>query len=183
MRQPRLATREDIEQGVVSRLRTDARRVPALSPFVHASRKLTSRAGVQTALSEALTLYPHLLVFGEDVASVADPRAPGGHFHNGNGVAPLRDIPGLVLAIPARPAPVGSVVRYPCARRRPALAAPLPIDDLLTEPSVAPARRRSVPTNRRHWITTPTSRRPARWFRCTALILTVLRTTTRFWSD
>ena len=35
----------------------------------------------------------------------------GGHFHNDNGLGVLRDIPGLVLASPARPADVGPMLR------------------------------------------------------------------------
>jgi 2-oxoisovalerate dehydrogenase E1 component len=186
--QPRLATREDIEQAIMPRSRADALRASALPVRVDATRKLTLRAGIHAALAEALTRYPHLVVLGEDVArkggvhgvtrglaarfgklrvfdtlldeqtilgvglglatlgqlpvpeiqylaflynaldqlrgeaatlpflsagahdnpmvvrvpSFADPRGPGGHFHNDNGVAPLRDIPGLVLAVPAR---------------------------------------------------------------------------------
>jgi 2-oxoisovalerate dehydrogenase E1 component len=186
--EPRLTTREEIEQPIVRRPVSHAPPALALSDAVDATRELTLRAGIQAALSEALTRYPHLLLFGEDVArkggvhgvtqglaarfgkrrvfdtlldeqtilglglglatlgqlpvpeiqylaflhnaldqlrgeaatlpflsagaydnpmvvriaSFADPRAPGGHFHNDNGVAPLRDIPGLVLAVPAR---------------------------------------------------------------------------------
>jgi 2-oxoisovalerate dehydrogenase E1 component len=186
--QPRLATREDIEQVIVPRPRSNAPRASAPSELGDATRKLTLRGGIQAALSEALTYYPHLVVFGEDVArkggvhgltrglaarfgkqrvfdtlldeqsilglglglamlgqlpvpeiqylaflhnaldqlrgeaatlpflsagaydnpmvvriaSFADPRAHGGHFHNDNSVGPLRDIPGLVLAVPAR---------------------------------------------------------------------------------
>ena len=36
------------------------------------------------------------------VAGMADPDGFGGHFHNDNSVAVLRDIPGVVLAVPAR---------------------------------------------------------------------------------
>ena len=35
----------------------------------------------------------------------------GGHFHNDNGLGVLRDIPGLVIASPARPADVGPMLR------------------------------------------------------------------------
>jgi 2-oxoisovalerate dehydrogenase E1 component len=35
----------------------------------------------------------------------------GGHFHNDNGIAVLRDVPGLVIASPARPADVGPMLR------------------------------------------------------------------------
>src|SRR6185312_894715 len=37
------------------------------------------------------------------VAGLAYQKGFGGHFHNDNGLAVLRDIPGLVLAVPARP--------------------------------------------------------------------------------
>jgi 2-oxoisovalerate dehydrogenase E1 component len=36
------------------------------------------------------------------VAGMADPDGFGGHFHNDNSVAVLRDIPGVILAVPAR---------------------------------------------------------------------------------
>jgi 2-oxoisovalerate dehydrogenase E1 component len=36
------------------------------------------------------------------IASFADPQGPGGHFHNEHSVAALRDVPGLILAVPAR---------------------------------------------------------------------------------
>ncbi|MCA9695455.1 MAG: hypothetical protein KC636_38105, partial [Myxococcales bacterium] len=36
------------------------------------------------------------------VASFADPRGFGGHFHNDNAIAALREIPGLVIAAPSR---------------------------------------------------------------------------------
>jgi len=36
------------------------------------------------------------------IASFADPTGPGGHFHNEHSVGALRDVPGLVLAVPAR---------------------------------------------------------------------------------
>jgi 2-oxoisovalerate dehydrogenase E1 component len=35
----------------------------------------------------------------------------GGHFHNDNGLAALRDIPGLVVACPARPDDAGAMLR------------------------------------------------------------------------
>ena len=38
-------------------------------------------------------------------------QAFGGHFHNDNSVAVLRDIPGLVLAVPARPADAAPMLR------------------------------------------------------------------------
>lgn len=186
--EPRLVTHCHIEQSLVPRARADSARAPEPSTPVDPTRRLTLRAGIQAALSEALTRYPHALVFGEDVgrkggvfgltrglaarfgklrvfdtlldeqtilgvglglatlgelpvpeiqylaflhhaldqlrgeaatlpffsqglyenpmivrvASFASPSAPGGHFHNDNTVAPLRDIPGLVLAVPAR---------------------------------------------------------------------------------
>jgi 2-oxoisovalerate dehydrogenase E1 component len=36
------------------------------------------------------------------IPSFADPEGPGGHFHNEHSVAALRDVPGLVLGVPAR---------------------------------------------------------------------------------
>jgi 2-oxoisovalerate dehydrogenase E1 component len=45
------------------------------------------------------------------VAGLAYQQAFGGHFHNDNSVAVLRDIPGLVLAVPARPADAAGMLR------------------------------------------------------------------------
>jgi 2-oxoisovalerate dehydrogenase E1 component len=45
------------------------------------------------------------------VAGLAYQQAFGGHFHNDNSVAVLRDVPGLVLAVPARPADAGPMLR------------------------------------------------------------------------
>ena len=45
------------------------------------------------------------------VAGLAYQQAFGGHFHNDNAVAVLRDVPGLVLAVPARPADAAPMLR------------------------------------------------------------------------
>jgi 2-oxoisovalerate dehydrogenase E1 component len=45
------------------------------------------------------------------VAGLAYQEAFGGHFHNDNAVAVLRDVPGLVLAVPARPADAAGMLR------------------------------------------------------------------------
>ncbi len=45
------------------------------------------------------------------VASYAYQRGFGGHFHNDNGVAVLRDIPGLVVASPSRPDDAAAMLR------------------------------------------------------------------------
>jgi 2-oxoisovalerate dehydrogenase E1 component len=45
------------------------------------------------------------------VAGLAYQENFGGHFHNDNAVGVLRDIPGLVLAVPARPADAGPMLR------------------------------------------------------------------------
>jgi 2-oxoisovalerate dehydrogenase E1 component len=45
------------------------------------------------------------------VAGLAYQQSFGGHFHNDNSVAVLRDIPGLVLAVPARPADAAPMLR------------------------------------------------------------------------
>lgn len=42
----------------------------------------------------------------------------GGHFHNDNGLGVLRDIPGLVIASPARPADAGAMLRTCVAAAR-----------------------------------------------------------------
>jgi 2-oxoisovalerate dehydrogenase E1 component len=45
------------------------------------------------------------------VAGFAYQESFGGHFHNDNAVAVLRDVPGLVLAVPARPADAAPMLR------------------------------------------------------------------------
>lgn len=45
------------------------------------------------------------------IAGLAYQRGFGGHFHNDNSVAVLRDIPGLVLAVPSRPSVAGALLR------------------------------------------------------------------------
>ena len=45
------------------------------------------------------------------VAGLAYQEAFGGHFHNDNAVAVLRDVPGLVLAVPGRPADAAPMLR------------------------------------------------------------------------
>ena len=53
------------------------------------------------------------------VAGLAYQRGFGGHFHNDNSVAVLRDIPGLVLAVPSHPAEAPGLLRtcFSLARR------------------------------------------------------------------
>lgn len=45
------------------------------------------------------------------IAGLPYQRGFGGHFHNDNSVAVLRDIPGLVLAVPTNPARAGALLR------------------------------------------------------------------------
>ena len=45
------------------------------------------------------------------IAGLPYQRGFGGHFHNDNSVAVLRDIPGLVLAVPSSPATAGALLR------------------------------------------------------------------------
>ena len=45
------------------------------------------------------------------IASYADPAGFGGHFHNDSGLGVLRDVPGLVIASPARPADASAMLR------------------------------------------------------------------------
>ncbi|GAA2626756.1 thiamine pyrophosphate-dependent enzyme [Paractinoplanes durhamensis] len=45
------------------------------------------------------------------IAGLAYQQAFGGHFHNDNSVAVLRDIPGLVVAVPSRPADAAPMLR------------------------------------------------------------------------
>jgi 2-oxoisovalerate dehydrogenase E1 component len=52
------------------------------------------------------------------IAGYGYQRGFGGHFHNDNGVAVLRDIPGLVVASPARPADAAAMLRTCVAAAR-----------------------------------------------------------------
>ena len=45
------------------------------------------------------------------IAGLAYQKGFGGHFHNDNGLAVLRDIPGLVLAVPSRPEDAAPMLR------------------------------------------------------------------------
>ncbi len=45
------------------------------------------------------------------IAAYAYQKGFGGHFHNDNSVAVLRDIPGLVIASPGHPADAGPMLR------------------------------------------------------------------------
>ena len=45
------------------------------------------------------------------IAGLAYQRGFGGHFHNDNAVAALRDIPGLIIAVPARPDDAAAMLR------------------------------------------------------------------------
>jgi 2-oxoisovalerate dehydrogenase E1 component len=45
------------------------------------------------------------------IAGLAYQQGFGGHFHNDNGIAALRDIPGLVIACPARPDDAAAMLR------------------------------------------------------------------------
>src|ERR1700760_3243703 len=45
------------------------------------------------------------------VAGLAYQKGFGGHFHNDNSVAVLRDIPGLVIAVPSRPGDAPGLLR------------------------------------------------------------------------
>ena len=45
------------------------------------------------------------------VAGLAYQKGFGGHFHNDNSLAALRDIPGLVIACPARPDDAAAMLR------------------------------------------------------------------------
>src|ERR1700760_3686832 len=45
------------------------------------------------------------------VAGLAYQQSFGGHFHNDNAVAVLRDIPGLVIAVPSRAADAAAMLR------------------------------------------------------------------------
>jgi len=52
------------------------------------------------------------------VAGLAYQHGFGGHFHNDNSLAVLRDIPGLVLAVPAHPRDAGAMLRTALAAGR-----------------------------------------------------------------
>ena len=52
------------------------------------------------------------------IAGLAYQQGFGGHFHNDNALAALRDIPGLVIACPARPDDAAPMLRTCLAARR-----------------------------------------------------------------
>ena len=52
------------------------------------------------------------------IAGLAYQRGFGGHFHNDNAMAPLRDIPGLIVACPARPEDAAPMLRTCLASAR-----------------------------------------------------------------
>src|SRR5690606_29780371 len=52
------------------------------------------------------------------IAGLAYQEGFGGHFHNDNAVAVLRDIPGLVVAVPARPDDAAALLRTCLAAAR-----------------------------------------------------------------
>ena len=52
------------------------------------------------------------------IASFAYQKGFGGHYHNDNSVAVLRDIPGLLIAVPAHPSDAGSLLRTCLASAR-----------------------------------------------------------------
>ncbi|MEV6981885.1 transketolase C-terminal domain-containing protein [Sphaerisporangium sp. NPDC051017] len=52
------------------------------------------------------------------IAGLAYQKGFGGHFHNDNSLAVLRDIPGLVLAVPSHPASAGGLLRHCLALAR-----------------------------------------------------------------
>ena len=91
------------------------------------------------------------------VAGLAYQQSFGGHFHNDNSVAVLRDVPGLVLAVPARPADAAPMLRSCLAARgggRQRLRLP-GADRALPHPRPLRARRQRVAGAVR--------RRPADW--------------------
>ncbi len=67
----------------------------------------------------------------------------GGHLHNDNSLAVLRDIPGLVLAVPARPADAAPMLRDQRRRRRQRLRVP-GAGGALPHPGPAQARRQRM---------------------------------------
>ncbi len=77
------------------------------------------------------------------VAGLAYQKGFGGHFHNDNSVAVLRDIPGVVLAVPSHPGnAAGLVPRVPPARRRGSRLRLPRTDRALSPPRPARRRRR-----------------------------------------
>jgi 2-oxoisovalerate dehydrogenase E1 component len=76
--------------------------------YVHnAADQIRGEAASLSFFSQGQYRNPMLL----RIAGLAYQRGFGGHFHNDNAVAALRDIPGLIIACPARPADAGAMLR------------------------------------------------------------------------
>jgi 2-oxoisovalerate dehydrogenase E1 component len=76
--------------------------------YLHnAEDQLRGEAATQSFFSSGAYRNPMVV----RVAGLAYQQGFGGHFHNDNSVAVLRDVPGLVLAVPARPADAAPMLR------------------------------------------------------------------------
>jgi 2-oxoisovalerate dehydrogenase E1 component len=76
--------------------------------YLHnASDQLRGEAATLSFFSRAQYRNPMVV----RVAGLSYQRGFGGHFHNDNGLAALRDIPGLVVACPARPDDAAAMLR------------------------------------------------------------------------
>jgi 2-oxoisovalerate dehydrogenase E1 component len=76
--------------------------------YLHnAEDQLRGEAATMSFFSSAAYRNPMVV----RVAGLAYQQSFGGHFHNDNSVAVLRDVPGLVLAVPSRPADAAPMLR------------------------------------------------------------------------
>ena len=85
-----------------------------LAYFHNASDQLRGEAATLSFFSAGQYRNPLVL----RVAGLSYQRGFGGHFHNDNAVAALRDIPGLVIACPARPDDAPAMLRTCLASAR-----------------------------------------------------------------
>ncbi|GGQ79154.1 transketolase C-terminal domain-containing protein [Couchioplanes azureus] len=81
--------------------------IPYLARLHSAEDQLRGEAATMSFFSQGAFRNPMVV----RVAGLACPQAFGGHFRNDNSVAVLRDVPGLVLAVPARAADAAPMLR------------------------------------------------------------------------
>ncbi|MEV6599248.1 transketolase C-terminal domain-containing protein [Actinoplanes sp. NPDC051346] len=81
--------------------------IPYLAHLHSAEDQLRAEAATMSFFSQGAFRNPMVV----RVAGLARPEGFGGHFPNDNSVAVLRDVPGLVLAVPARAADAAPMLR------------------------------------------------------------------------
>ncbi|OJF12787.1 transketolase C-terminal domain-containing protein [Couchioplanes caeruleus] len=81
--------------------------IPYLARLHSAEDQLRGEAATMSFFSQGAFRNPMVV----RVAGLAGPEGFGGHFRNDNSVAVLRDVPGLVLAVPARAADAAPMLR------------------------------------------------------------------------